>query len=60
MKKVTLATAFVITATYAFAGSPVPAKMEAPVVPAPEASSSASGWILPALLLLAIAAAVDK
>jgi hypothetical protein len=35
--------------------------MEAPVVPAPEAaSSSASGWVLPALLLIALAAAADK
>ena len=50
-----------MAATSAFAGNPAPATMEAPVVPAPEAaSSSASGWVLPALLLLAIAAAVDK
>ena len=50
-----------MAATSAFAGNPAPATMEAPVVPAPEAAaSSASGWILPALLLLAIAAAADK
>jgi hypothetical protein len=62
MKKIALATAFAMAATSAFAGNPAPATMEAPVVPAPEAaaSSSASGWVLPALLLIAIAAAADK
>ena len=61
MKKIALATAFAMAATSAFAGNPAPATMEAPVVSAPEsASSSASGWVLPALLLIAIAAAADK
>ena len=61
MKKIALATAFAMAATSAFAGNPAPATMEAPVVPAPEAaSSSASGWVLPALLLIAIAAAAAK
>ena len=46
-----------MAATCAFAGNPAPA----PVFPAPKAAaSSASGWVLPALLLLAIAAAADK
>ena len=61
MKKITLATAFAMAATFAFARNPAPATMEAPFVPAPEAASSpASGWVLPALLLIAIAAAADK
>ena len=61
MKKIALATAFAMAATTAFADNPAPALMEAPVVPAPEAaSSSASGWVLPALLLIALAAAADK
>ena len=61
MKNIALATAFAMAAKSAFAGKPAPAIMEAPVVPAPEAAaSSASGWVLPALLLLAIAAAADK
>lgn len=59
MKKIALATAFAMAATSAFAGNPAPATMEAPVVPAPEAAS-ASGWVLPALLLIAIAAAANK
>ena len=60
-KKIALATAFAVAATSTFAGNPAPATMEAPVVPAPEAAaSSASGWVLPALLLIAIAAAADK
>ena len=61
MKKIALATALAMAATTAFAGNPAPALMEAPVVPAPEAaSSSASAWVLPALLLIALAAAADK
>ena len=61
MKKIALATAFAMAATSAFAGNPVPATTEAPVVPAPEAAaSSASSWVIPVLLLLAIAAAADK
>ena len=60
MKKIPLATAFAMAATSAFAGNPAPATMEAPVVPAPEAAASASGWVLPALLLIAIAAAANK
>ena len=60
MKKIALATAFTMAATSAFAGNPTPATMEAPIVPAPEAASSASGWIFSALLLSAIAAAADK
>ena len=60
MKKIALATAFAMAATSAFAGNPAPATTEAPVVPAPEAAASASGWVLPALLLIAIAAAANK
>ena len=56
MKKITLATAFAMAATSAFAGNPAPATMEAPEA----AASSASGWVLPMLLLIAIAAAVGK
>ena len=53
IKKIALATAFAVAATSTFAGNPAPATMEA-------AASSASGWVLPALLLIAIAAAADK
>ena len=61
MKKIALTTVFVRAATSAFAGNPAPVTTEAPVVPAPEAAaSSASGWVLPALLLIAIAAAAGK
>ena len=50
-----------MAATSAFAGNPAPATTEAPVVPAPEAAaSSASSWVIPVLLLLAIAATADK
>ena len=49
-----------MAATSAFASNPAPATMEAPIVPAPEAAASASGWVLPALLLIAIAAAAGK
>jgi hypothetical protein len=58
MKKIALATAFAMAATSAFAGNPAPVTMEAPVVPAPEAA--ASGWVLPALLLITTAAAANK
>ena len=57
MKKVALVTALAMAATCAFAGNPAPA----PVFPAPKAAaSSASGWVLPAMLLIAITAAADK
>ena len=60
MKKIALATAFAMAATSAFAGNPALATTEATVVPAPEAAASASSWVIPVLLVLAIAAAADK
>ena len=59
LKKIVLATAFAMAATSAFAGNPAPATMEVPSVPAPEATS-ASGWVIPALQLIAIAEAANK
>ena len=61
MQNIAFATAFAMAATYASAGNPAPATMEVPAVPAPDAAaSSASGWVLPALLFIAIAAAAKK
>jgi hypothetical protein len=61
MKKIALAAALAVAATSAFAGNPARVVMEAPVVVAEEAGSSlGSNLIMPAILLLLIAAAVGN
>ncbi len=61
MKKFALATAFAVAASAAVAGNPIEPMMEAPVIEAvtETASSSGSNLILPGIILLMIAAAMN-
>ncbi len=59
MKKIaTTALVLGLTATTAFAGGYVAPVVETPVVVQESAASSAAGWVVPALLVLGIAAAL--
>lgn len=62
MKKFALATAFAVAASAAVAGNPIEPMMEAPVIEAvteTASSSSGSNLILPGIILLMIAAAMN-
>ncbi len=58
MKKIALAAALSLAASSAFAGNLKPPVMEKPVVVAQAKKPSSAPWVVPVLLLVAVAAAV--
>lgn len=59
MKKIALAAALTFAASTAFAGNPLPPVMPQIAVIEETSSSSASGFVLPLIVLLVIAAAAS-